>query len=136
MEYVIAVDPGREKCGIALVSIEGKVIDRRVVARDQALAHLASWAQGYPVRTLVLGDGTGSESFAREVAASALGGRVEVCLVDERLSTLAARERYFEEHPPRGWRRLLPRSMQVPPVPYDDYVAVILAERFLQEKRV
>ena len=35
-------------------------------------------------------------------------------------------------NPPRGWRRLLPVSMQMPPEPYDDYVAVILAQRFLR----
>ena len=39
----------------------------------------------------------------------------------------------------RGLRRLLPTSMQVPPVPVDDFVAVILGTRFLareaQEER-
>ncbi|HKM17981.1 MAG TPA: pre-16S rRNA-processing nuclease YqgF, partial [Limnochordia bacterium] len=37
-------------------------------------------------------------------------------------------------HPPRGWRRLLPVSLQTPPVPIDDYVAVILAQRYLDGK--
>ena len=32
---------------------------------------------------------------------------------------------------PRGLRRLLPTSMQVPPVPVDDFVAVILGTRYL-----
>jgi hypothetical protein len=51
--------------------------------------------------------------------------------VDEHGTTLRARARYFTDHPPRGWRRLIPRSLQTPPEPYDDYVAVLLAEAAL-----
>ena len=58
-----------------------------------------------------------------------------ITLVDEHLTTLEARARYFVEHPPTGLKRLLPVSMQVPPEPYDDYVAVILGERFLASQR-
>ena len=120
---------------MALLSGTGEAIERRVVLRAEALAHLERWVETYRVTTVVLGDGTGSASFAREIEASSLAARVDVCLVDEHLSTLAARERYFDENPPRGWRRLLPRSMQVPPAPYDDYVAVILGERYLEQRR-
>jgi hypothetical protein len=54
-----------------------------------------------------------------------------VLLVDERETTLQARERYWEHNPRRGWRRLLPSSLQTPPEPVDDFVALILAERVL-----
>ncbi|MDP7423155.1 MAG: resolvase, partial [bacterium] len=53
-----------------------------------------------------------------------------VRLVDERESTLEGRRRYFQEHPPRGLWRLVPLSLRYPPEPFDDLVAVILAERF------
>jgi len=135
VDYIAAIDPGREKCGVALMTCEGAVVERQVVARQEALAHLERWVERYPVTTVVLGDRTGSRSFAKEIEASGLSQRVKVCFVDEHLSTLAARERYFKEHPPRGWRRLLPRSLQVPPVPVDDYVAVILGERYLEARR-
>ncbi len=65
--------------------------------------------------------------------ASDLGVPVEV--VDEKYSTLRARERYFRENPPRGLRRFIPISLQTPREPYDDCAAVILAEQFLQECR-
>jgi hypothetical protein len=52
-------------------------------------------------------------------------------LIEEAGTTLAARARYFKEHPRRGWRRLLPLGLQTPPEPYDDYVAVLLAEAAL-----
>lgn len=47
-------------------------------------------------------------------------------LVEERDTTLRARELYFRYHPPRGWRRLLPKGMRIPPEPYDDYAALAL----------
>jgi hypothetical protein len=50
--------------------------------------------------------------------------------VDESYTSEAARRRYVAENPPRGLERLLPSSLRTPSVPYDDYVAVILGERF------
>ena len=53
----------------------------------------------------------------------------EMCLADVELLF-----DYWREHPPRGLMRLIPVTMQVPPVPVDDYVAVILAERYFDKK--
>jgi formamidopyrimidine-DNA glycosylase len=54
-----------------------------------------------------------------------------VCLVEERGSTLAARERFWQLEPPRGWRRLLPAGLRQPPRDWDDVVAQLLLERYL-----
>jgi hypothetical protein len=56
---------------------------------------------------------------------------VDITTVDETGSTLEARVLYWQEHRPRGWRRLVPLSLQVPPEPVDDFAAVVLARRFL-----
>jgi RNase H-fold protein (predicted Holliday junction resolvase) len=53
-------------------------------------------------------------------------------LVDERETTLRARARFFVDHPPRGWRRLVPRGMLLPDRPIDDYAALLIAERHLR----
>ena len=63
------------------------------------------------------------------VVLAGVPGLPPVRVVEERGSTLEARRRYFADHPPRGWRRLVPLSLQVPPQEYDDYVAVLLIER-------
>jgi hypothetical protein len=34
-------------------------------------------------------------------------------------------------HPPRGWRRFVPRGMLLPPRPIDDFAALLIAERLL-----
>jgi len=60
-------------------------------------------------------------------------GLPSVETVEETGTTLEARRRYFRDHPPRGWRRLLPITLQLPPEEYDDYVAELLLERVLGE---
>lgn len=123
---VLAVDPGREKCGLAVCE-PGAVVARRVVPSHELAAVVREWVVAYRADLVLLGDRTGS----REVTQQLSGLGVPVLLADERGTTLAARARYFRENPPRGWRRLVPRSFQVPPEPYDDFAAVVLAEAYL-----
>ena len=79
-----------------------------------------------------MGDGTTSREARKRIEAAfpALALRV----VDERHTTEQARVEYWRARPPTGWRRLIPTSMQVPPVPVDDFVAVILARRALESE--
>ena len=125
---VLGVDPGREKCGIAVVSKE-EVLTQRVVSRREFLDVVIRLLDEYDVESIVLGDGTGSGEFLAEIRGALPDVNVET--VDERSTSEEARGRYWIHHRPKGWRRLLPTTMQVPPEPYDDYVAVILAERYL-----
>lgn len=131
IEFVIAVDPGTGKCGMAVLTAEGRVVERAVVERREALVRLEEWVRRYPGSELVVGDGTGARAFLAEIGGAGLAVR-GVHLVDEHLTSVEARRRYFAENPRRGWRRLLPWTLQSPPVPVDDYVAVILGERFLR----
>jgi RNase H-fold protein (predicted Holliday junction resolvase) len=124
---VLAVDPGREKCGVAVSGPEG-VVTRRVIGIADLPALLRDWVTTYGIRVVVVGNQTGS----KRVFDIARGLPVAVEEVAERGSTLQARERYFADHPPRGWKRLIPRSLQVPPEPYDDYAAIVLAEAYLE----
>lgn len=128
---VLAIDPGRDKCGLAVVQ-PGRVLHREVVARDRLAWRVAELVGEYAAHVIVIGDATGSQGVLREV--SRLGRPVE--MVPEQGTSLEARRRYFREHPPRGLARLVPEGLRVPPRPVDDYVAVILAERFLEKARL
>lgn len=123
---VLAVDPGRAKCGLAVVE-PGRVLHREVVTRPHLGQRVAELSRRFPVAVVVVGDATGSQEVARELLG--LGRPVQV--VPEAGTTQEARQRYFQEHPPRGLLRVLPPGLRVPPEPYDDYVAVLLAERYL-----
>ena len=126
---VLAVDPGREKCGIA-VCRSGEVLAHRVVPTDALADVVQGWVAAYRVEAIVVGNSTGAVDARRRLA----GCAVPVVGADERGTTLLARARYFRDHPPRGWRRLIPRSLLVPPEPYDDYAAILLGEAYLQAR--
>ena len=87
----------------------------------------------YKTTVLVLGNGTTSKNVQDSVGEKY--SELKVVVVDEYFTTQLARQEYWRAKPPRGWRRLLPVSMQTPPEPVDDFVAVILARRYLQEKK-
>jgi hypothetical protein len=84
-----------------------------------------------PDGVVLVGDGTGSGAVVERLRARGL----EPTLVDESGTTLAARELYFRDHPPRGLSRLLPRGMRAPGRPIDDYAAYAIALRWLGAPR-
>lgn len=132
---VLAVDPGSAKCGLAVVrrsdaNLESEIVHRSVVNREGAGVVLRDLATRYCPTAILVGNGTAYKEY-RQIAESLKAAPVHV--VDERFTTLQARKRYFQHHPPRGFRRLIPTSMQTPSRPYDDFVAVILAESFLSK---
>jgi len=128
---VLGVDPGQRRCGLAALAATGQVLAREVVAAEELSRALADWTQRWAPRWVVIGNGT--RSGAARAAAVAVVGESRVALRDEHGTTLAARARWWREHPPRGLWRLVPTSLRVPSAPLDDLVATILAERFLAE---
>ena len=124
---VLAIDPGRDKCGVAVLSPAGSLLFRQVVPTAQ-IENVVSMLVEKHAPTIIMGNGTTSAAAKERV--EALGGAVT--LVDEYRTTDAAKSAYWEAYPPHGWRRLVPRGLLVPPVPVDDFAAVILAQRFLQ----
>jgi len=127
MRTVLAIDPGREKCGLALVTDKG-VLHKEVVPREDVSLIVAHIAAERPVDKIIIGSGTGGGRLAEDLRASAA---IPIELVDETLSSRRARDRFFKDNPPRGIRRLIPRGLLTPDRPYDDYVAIILAEDYL-----
>lgn len=127
MGRVIAVDPGREKCGLAVFD-GGRLAKKAVLPRAEILAAVVSLYQEGTV--LVVGDRTGSRNFVSDLEQKSGIIDTDICLIDEHRSSEEARRRYWQDHPARGLRRLLPLGLQVPPVPVDDYVAEILGERY------
>ncbi|AGB42283.1 hypothetical protein Halha_2409 [Halobacteroides halobius DSM 5150] len=126
---IIAIDPGRDKCGLAVVKKDLTVEYKEVVATTDLKSKVEKTQEKYQVEDLVLGDGTKSQEIKIEIEEFFK----RVIIVDEAHSTLEARAIYWQDNPPTGWRRLLPTSLQTPPQPIDDYVAVILATRYLKK---
>lgn len=56
----------------------------------------------------------------------------DIVLINEYRTTDEARKLYFQENPPKGWKKLIPLGMQVPPVPVDDYAAIVIGRKYLR----
>ena len=123
------LDPGRDKCGLAVVDDEGNCIFHQVVATEKLEESRWELKEKYSFETLVMGNGTTSKK-AEATVRSALTD-INLAVVDEYRTTDAAREEYWKMNPPTGWRKLVPRGMLVPPVPVDDLAALILARRYV-----
>lgn len=141
----LGIDPGRQKFGWAfgipgeglLCSGIGKAssfapwLGRVLEGRDYSFLG-ETLQEGDPnhealLRTkhMVLGTGTGSGDFARifrDLGCPFVWG-------EESFSTLEARKIYWERHPPRGVRRLVPKGLLLPPRPLDDLAAWCIVKR-------
>lgn len=132
---VLSIDPGTSKCGMALVTRTStnklELLWRDIVPTESVVVKIHEAYAVKEFQLVILGNSTGSKvvkSAIREGLPS-LG----LLLIDERDTTMQARERYWEHHPRRGWRKFLPATLQNPPTAIDDFAALVLAERVLQE---
>lgn len=132
---VLAVDPGASKCGLALVRrVDGRKLELlwRAIAPTPELCRYVDEALAVaPASMIIVGAGTRSYDVVQALRAHKPS--VAILVVDEQNTSMQARERYWEHHRRHGWRRLIPATLQVPPEPVDDFVAMILAERVLLE---
>lgn len=131
MSSVIGIDPGREKCGVAVVDKQNGVLCRKVIDTKNLVKIVKIFVKEYKTKIIIIGNGTTSKDAQKKIVDSFLAKEIELICVDEYRTTDLAKIRYWQENPPCGWRKIIPTSMQVPLVPVDDYVAVILAERYL-----
>lgn len=126
----LGFDPGRDKCGVAAVTGDRRVLSHEVVPASGAIPLLAAWLRAYGVATVVLGDRTSSRSWRSRLEAE-LTPAPSIVLVDEHNTTLLARDRYWQMYPPHGLQRLIPQGLREPPRPLDDIAAILLVERYL-----
>lgn len=129
---IAALDPGRDKCGFAVLSEAGEVLCQRVIETKNLIQEVSTAKADYGFSRLIIGNGTTSRDARQRLGEIPA---LEILVRDEYRTTELAKGEYWKAHPPKGWRRLLPVTMQVPPVPVDDFVAVILARRFLEEEQ-
>lgn len=125
---IMAIDPGRDKCGVVVMSIDGNIEYQSVVETTTFETVLIELSKKFKFSTIVLGDGTTSKTARQRILSTLPDIHIEV--VNERHTTEEARKLYWKKNPPRGWRRLLPTSLQVPPVPVDDIAAEVLANKY------
>ncbi|MBM3496149.1 MAG: hypothetical protein FJX72_17790, partial [Armatimonadetes bacterium] len=74
---VVAVDPGRAKCGVACVAESGSVIERAVLGLDEVVEWVGRACEGREA-LVVVGDGTGHAAVEQQLAVAHIAW-VRVC---------------------------------------------------------
>jgi len=132
-EIIIAIDPGTKKCGYAVADSDLSVLQKEVIPTDNIINNIKDSFKFYKINKIILGDGTNYKNIEKKLKNHF--PRLKIILIEEDFSTLEARKKYFEAHPPRGISKLIPLSLRVPPCHYDDFVAVLLAEKYFKISR-
>ncbi|QTL96903.1 Holliday junction resolvase RuvX [Iocasia frigidifontis] len=128
---LLAIDPGRDKCGIAVMTGDAAVIFQEIVATEKIESYLLELLNRYKIEEVVLGNGTFSEEVARKIEKNY---DLPLMLIKEAYTTLAAEERYRQVKYSGIKRFFLSFIKWKPSFPVDDYAAVILGERYLKDK--
>jgi RNase H-fold protein (predicted Holliday junction resolvase) len=127
---LLGIDPGSAKCGLAVMGLDRSLHYHQVVEVAAVTETIQSLREAYPISNIVMGDQTGSKQWLKTL--EALPNAPRVILVDERYSSLEARDRYWQMYPPQGLRKLIPQSLRSIPRTIDDIVAILLIERYLK----
>ncbi|WP_310417668.1 pre-16S rRNA-processing nuclease YqgF [Chamaesiphon sp. OTE_8_metabat_110] len=128
-QTILGFDPGKDKCGIAVMGGDRALLYHQVLPTAQVISQINDLFQQYNVTRLVMGDQTTSKQWQQRLS-TALPD-LPILLVDERYSSLEARDRYWQMYPANFLTGLIPQGMRQPPRPIDDLVAIILIERYL-----
>jgi RNase H-fold protein (predicted Holliday junction resolvase) len=130
---ILGFDPGRQKCGLAVMALDRNLYYHQVISSQDAIATIQNLRQQFPISMLVMGDQTTAKEWKQKLSINLSEPEpLRIILVDERYSTLAARDRYWQMYPPRGLTRLIPQSFRTLARPIDDIVAILLIERYLE----
>lgn len=125
---LLSIDPGRKKCGLAVIDSGKSILHREIVPTENIKSVTNCCISRFKPAMIIMGNATWSRNILQDLENSM---QIPIRVTGEKHSTERARLRYFQEYPPRGFWKLVPLTMQVPPEPCDDFAAVIIAEDFI-----
>lgn len=131
-DEILAIDPGREKTGIAILK-NSDVLEHKIINSEELVQIIKSLLEKYIIKTIVMGNGTSSKKKYDLLKREFIDR--DIVLINEYRTTDEARKLYFQENPPKGWKKLIPLGMQVPPVPVDDYAAIVIGRKYLKDNK-
>lgn len=131
-DEILAIDPGREKTGIAILK-NSDVLEHKIINSEELVQIIKSLLEKYIIKTIVMGNGTSSKKKYDLLKQEFIDK--DIVLINEYRTTDEARKLYFQENPPKGWKKLIPLGMQVPPVPVDDYAAIVIGRKYLKDNK-
>ncbi len=130
MSLIIAIDPGREKCGLLLADMKtSNVLEAGICSLKRCSELVSLWNKKQSINQVIIGNGTNCEYIGDQLRQQHINN---FNYVNERGSTLRARFRYWEIWSPNCFIRWLPKEILLPPKNLDAVVSLVLIEDFLK----
>ena len=125
MSKIIAIDPGRSKCGVSVADIkEKKVYEALVIKSHMLVKYIKKKYQKEKILQCLIGNGTSSENYIKELNQLV----PNLIIAEEKNSTYRAKQRYFEIFPVEGIKCFLPREIFILNKNLDALAALIIME--------
>ena len=131
MPRVIAIDPGKSKCGLVLAEITEKKVYKAIILKSEVLDnYVRNLIDAEDVSQIIIGNGTTSEEIREKLHFF----KKEIITFEEKNTTYRAKARYFELFPISGLKFLIPREIFILNKNLDAISALIILEDYCKMK--
>jgi len=131
MPRVIAIDPGKSKCGLVLAEISEKKVYKAIILKSESLEkYVRNLITTEEISKIIIGNGTTS----REIKEKLYFFKKEIITFEEKNTTFRAKARYFELFPIKGLKFLMPREVFIINKNLDAISALIILEDYCKMK--
>ena len=131
MSKLIAIDPGKCKCGLVLVDLIQKKVDQAIVLNSELLPKYVKSLNSYEnISKVIVGNGTTSKQNIEQLEFI----KKNLIVAEEKNSTYRAKKRYFELFPITGLKFLIPREVFILNKNLDAISALIILEDYFKVK--
>lgn len=129
---ILGIDPGRNKCGVAVLTEDGKEVFKDISKTSKLSKKLEEVLENYSIDKIILGNGTYADKIYNIL--KLLFDEKKIIFINEENSTYIAEQKYLKDNPPLGLNFLNKIMKFKPKKPLDDYTAVVLVEKYLKKE--
>ena len=127
MNRLIAIDPGKRKCGLVLAELSEKKVYEAIIIKSEVLEdYVRNLNNVEDISKIIIGNGTTS----KDIRAKLNFFKKEIITFEEKNTTFRAKSRYFELFPIRGLKFLIPREVFILNKNLDALSALIILEDY------
>jgi len=131
MSRLIAIDPGKSKCGLVLAEISEKKVYKAIILKSELLEnYVRNLITTEDISKIIIGNGTTS----KEIREKLYFFKKEIITFEEKNTTYRAKARYFQLFPISGLKFFLPREVFILNKNLDAISALIILEDYCKMK--
>jgi len=131
MFKILAIDPGKFKCGLVLAEINKKKIYEAIILKSEFLEdYIRNLNNLEDISKIIIGNGTTSDEIRQKLDFF----KKEIITFEEKNTTYRAKSRYFELFPISGLQFFIPREVFILNKNLDAISALIILEDYCKMK--